>query len=630
MRALPALALTVIALATFAALPVARADDGAIDSYGLSLFGDPPKYPVDYKHFDYVNPNAPKGGSARFGDVGTFDNLNPFILKGVSFVRAANSFMKTGELYDSLLGGSLDEPETAYGLIAERVEMPADRMSITFTLRKEAHFWDGSPITAADVVWTFNTLISKGHPQYRVIFADVDKVEALDEHRVKFTFKSNTDRELPLSVGGLPVLPSKWWEGKDFEKPTLELPLGSGPYRMTKVDPGRSITWERVKDYWAKDLPITQGTANIDTIRVDYYRDFQVMFEAFKAGQIDIREDLTAKDWATAYDFPAMKEGLVVKEQVEHQVPQGMQSFVFNTRRPLFQDRRVRQAFGYLFDFEWYNKSFFYDSYKRTKSYFENSDLAARGLPQGEELALLESYRGHIPDEIFTTEYQPPTYDGSGNIRDGVREALRLLKEAGWSVKNGKLLNDKTGQPFTFEFLNEDARLERTILPFLKNLERVGIFAQMRTIDATQYENRRRDYDYDMIGVRYGASLDPGTELREYFSSEAADHPGSSNTSGIKDPVVDALVEKAIAVKSRRELVPIIHALDRVLLFGYYGIPNWYSGFYRVAYWKKFDKPSVQPIYASMPASVIDTWWIDQESDKTIAQKQEQAKTKAP
>jgi microcin C transport system substrate-binding protein len=632
MRALlaPVIALTVIALFALAIPLGARAEDGAIDGYGFSLYGDPLKYPADFKHFDYVNPDAPKGGSVRFGDVGTFDNLNPFILKGTSFIRYSNSMMKTDALFDTLMTGSLDEPLTAYGLIAERVEMPADRLSMTFTLRREAHFNDGSPITPEDVVWTFDTLITKGHPSYRVILADVEKAEALDDRRVKFTFKSNTDRQLPLTVAGLPVLPKKWWEGRDFAAPTIEPLLGSGPYRMAKVDPGRSITWERVKDYWAKDLPATQGTANFDTVRVDYYRDSTVMFEAFKAGQIDLREESTAKDWATGYDFPAMKDGLVVKEQVEHQVPEGMQSFVFNTRRPIFQDARVRRALGYLFDFEWYNKNYFYESYKRTKSYFENSDLASRGLPQGEELQILETYRGRIPDAVFTTPYEPPAYDGSGNIRDGIREALRLLKEAGWSVKGGKLVNDKTGAPFTFEFLNDEPRIERVVLPFLKNLERIGITAPLRTVDATQYENRRREFDYDMISIRYGASLAPGTELREFYSSAAADQPGSSNTSGIKDKVVDELVEKAIAVKTRHELIPIIHALDRVLLSGYYVIPNWYAGFYRVAYWKKFGKPPTQPIYASMPSAVIGNWWIDQESDKTIAQKQEQAKAKTP
>ena len=609
-------------LAAAVAVALWAASVAAEPRHGLSLFGDPLKYPPDFKNFDFVNPNAPKGGFVRFGDVGTFDNLNPFILKGVSFVRYSNSMMRSGELFDSLMSGSLDEPMTAYGLIAETVDLPEDRLSITFSLRHQARFHDGSPITPRDVCWTFETLLTKGHPSFRVEFANVDKCEVLDDRRVKFTFKNNTDRDLPMIVAGLPVLSEKWWQGKDFSQPTLDPPLGSGPYRIAKVDPGRSITWERVKDYWAKDLPVNKGMANFDTVRIDYYRDMSVMFEALKAGQIDVREDLTSKDWATAYDFPALKQGLVIKQQVHHEVPQGMQGFVFNTRRPIFQDRRVRRAIGYLFDFEWTNKNFFYDSYKRTKSYWENSDLAARGLPQGEELKTLEAYRGKIPDEVFTTEYQPPTYDGTGNIRDGLRQALELFKEAGWTVKNGKLVNAK-GEQFAFEFLDDDPRMERVVLPFIKNLERVGIVARLRTIDAAQYENRRRDYDFDMITVRYGASLAPGTELREFFGSEAAKQPGSPNTSGIEDPVVDELIEKALRVKTRAALVPIIHALDRVLLFGYYVVPNWYSDFYRVAYWNKFGMPPTQPKYASMPSSVISTWWIDPAKEQNLSPQQE-------
>ena len=596
-------------------------------SHGLTLFGDPLKYPPDFTHFDYVNPDATKGGTVRFGDIGTFDNLNPFILRGVSFHRFSDSMVGPGALFDSLMAGALDEPLAAYGLIAESVELPEDRMSITFTLRREARFHDGSPITPNDVCWTFETLLAKGHPAYRIQFDNVDKCEVLDDRRVRFRFKTNTDRDLPMQVAGLPVLSKAWWQGRDFAQPTLDIPLGSGPYRIASVDPGRSITYERVKDYWAKDLPVNRGTANFDTMRVDYYRDMSVMFEAFKAGQIDLRGEYTAKDWVTLYDFPAVRQGLVIKDEVHHEVPQGMQSFVFNTRRPIFADPRVRRAIGYLFDFEWTNKNILYDAYKRTKSYWENSDLAARGLPQGEELKILEGYRGKIPDEVFTAEYKPPVYDGTGNIRDGVREALRLFKEAGWSIKGERLVNDKTGQPFTFEFLSDEPRMEKVVLPFLKNLEKVGVKAQLRNIDAAQYENRRRDYDYDMISVRYGASLAPGAELRELFGSKAAEEPGSPNTSGIRDPVVDELIERAIQAKSRAALLPIVHALDRVLLFGYYVVPNWYSDYYRVAYWKKFGKPKEQPKYASSASAVIGDWWIDSASEPQISQEQEHAKT---
>jgi microcin C transport system substrate-binding protein len=606
-------------------LPLARAltspaaAGDTIVSHGIARYDDPLKYPADFTHFAYVNPDAPKGGLVRTATTGTFDSLNPFILKGNAFVKFSNDLMKDGALYDSLLAGSLDEPLTGYGLVAETVEYPEDRSWITFTMRREARFHDGTPITPEDVDWTFNTLIEKGRPQYRIAFAEVAKVEALDERRVKFSFKPDASREMPLSVGGLPILPRAWWEGKDFDQPTLEPPLGSGPYRIAQVDAGRSMTWELVKDYWARDLAVTKGTANVATVRVDYFRDSTAMFEAFKAGQLDIREENTAKSWATLYDFPAIQQGLVIKEVVPHKVPQGMQSFVFNTRREIFKDVRVRQALGYLLDFEWFNKNFFYGDYTRTRSYWENSDLAARGLPQGDELALLESYRGRIPETVFTSEFQPPVYDGSGNIRDGMRDALKLFNAAGWTAKNGKLTNATTGAGFAFEFMSDEPSLERVILPYLKNLERIGITASLRNADNAQYENRRRNYDFDMLWVNRGASLAPGIELRDLFGGASGKQPDSANLSGIADPVVDELIEKAIVAKSRAELVPIIHALDRVLLHGYYGVALWYFGKYRVAYWNKFGKPPEQPAYASMPAAVFPMWWIDAGAEQKLS-----------
>jgi microcin C transport system substrate-binding protein len=604
---------------TRAFVPLAAAAD-TIKSHGIARYEDPLKYPPDFTHFAYVNPAAPKGGTVRTATVGTFDNLNAFILKGNAFVKFSNDLMKDGALYDSLLAGSLDEPLTAYGLIAETVEYPEDRSWIVFTMRREARFQDGSPITPEDVVWTFETLLAKGHPQYRVIFAEVDKAEVLDERRVKYSFKPGASREMPLNVGGLPVLPRKWWDGKQFDQPTLEIPLGSGAYRIAAVDAGRSMTWQRVKDYWAKDLPVNKGTANVDTVHVEYFRDTTALFEAFKAAQLDIREENTAKSWATQYDFPAVQRGLVKKEVIKHEVPQGMQTFVFNMRHDIFKDVRVRKALGYMLDFEWLNKNFFFGDYTRTRSYWENSDLASRGLPQGAELALLEKYRGRIPDEVFTAEYKPAAYDGSGNIRDGIREALKLFKEAGWTPKDGKLVNDKSGAVFAFEFLSDEPPNERIILPFLKNLERVGIAATLRNVDNAQYENRRRDYDFDMLWINRGASLAPGIELRQLFGSASGKQPGSGNLAGIDDPIIDELIEKAIAAESRAELVPIIHALDRVLLHGYYGIPLWYFGKYRVAYWDKFRRPPEQPKYASMPAAVFPIWWIDPEAEQKLSQ----------
>lgn len=592
-------------------------------SHALSLYGDI-KYPPGFTHVDYVNPEAPKGGFVRFSDLGTFDNLNPFILKGVSFVRFANSFMGSGALFDSLMAGTADEPSTAYGLIAEAVELPEDRMGITFTLREQARFHDGSPITVEDVVWTYQTLITKGHPAYRVTLADVDGVEALDGRRVRFRFKTNTNRTLPLTVAGLPVLPSRWWAGKEFDQPTLEPLLGNGPYRMVDVQPGRTIIWERVKDYWAQDLPIARGTANFDRVQVDYYRDTTVMREAFKAGLVDIREENTAADWHNAYDFPAVRQGLVIKREVKHQVPQGMQRFVFNTRRPLFQDVRVRQALVYALDFVWLNKTYFYESYKRCTSYWNNSELGSRGLPEGEELALLERYRDRLPERVFTTVFDPPTYPDATAFRNGLREAFGLLKAAGWSYQGDRLVNDATGQPFEFEFMSDEPRLERVILPFLQNLERLGIKGTLRSVDAAQADVRQRDYDFDMLSVNLGASLTPGNELRQLYSSAAADTPGSPNLSGIKDPVVDEVIELIINTDTREELITRVRALDRILLHGHYGVPNWYQDQYRVAYWDKFGMPAVTPKYVSMPAGAVSAWWFDPGKGTSVAAQQEQ------
>ncbi|HEX7967715.1 MAG TPA: extracellular solute-binding protein, partial [Stellaceae bacterium] len=426
-------------------VPPGHAADAITKGHALSLFGDI-KYGADFSHFDYVNPDAPKGGTARYSAIGTFDNLNPFILKG-------NAAAGLDSVFDTLMTPSGDEPASEYGLVAESVEIPADRTWVQYNLRKEARFQDGTPITPEDVIWTFDTLKAKGHPRFRLYYADVLKAEKTGERSVRFSFRDGSNRELAQIVGEMPVLSKKYWEGRDFEKTTLEMPLGSGPYKIDSFDTGRSITYRRVADYWGKDLPVNRGRNNVDVIRYDYYRDQTVALEAFKAGQYDIRVENVAKNWATGYDSPALRDGLFKKDDIPNKVPTGMQGFGYNTRRPLFQDRRVRQALGYFFDFEWTNKNLFYNAYTRTASYFSNSDLASSGLPSADELKLLEKYKGDIPDEVFTAAYQPPKTDGSGNIRDNMRQALRLLKEAGWSIKNEKLVNDKTGQPFEFEFL---------------------------------------------------------------------------------------------------------------------------------------------------------------------------------
>src|SRR5271165_936649 len=478
-------------------------------THGLSLFGDL-KYPPDFQHFDYVNPQAPKGGTMRYSAIGTYDTLNPFVIKGVP---AAGISL----IFDTLSASSQDEPGSEYGLVAKTIELAPDKLSVLYALRKEARFHDGTPMTPEDVIWTFEILRTKGAPSYRSYYGDVTKVEKEGERGVRFSFKSAENRELPQILGQMPVLSKTYWAGRDFEKTTLDPPLGSGPYKIETVDPGRSITYRRVADYWAADLPVMKGRYNVDTIRYDYYRDATIALEAFKAGQYDFRLENSSKDWATGYDCPALRDGLIKKEQIPNSLPSGMQGFGYNLRRPIFQDPRVREALAYAFDFEWSNKNLFYGAYQRTRSYFDNSELAATGVPQGQELQILEPFKGQIPDAVFTTEYDPPKYDGSGNIRDGLRKALKLLMDAGWTFKDQKLVNAKTGQPFEFEILLDSPQFERIALPFVDNLKRMGITARVRTVDTAQYEKRMETFDYDMAVVGFPESLSPGNEQREFW-----------------------------------------------------------------------------------------------------------------
>jgi microcin C transport system substrate-binding protein len=610
MRRLVAVCLGVLLLV--AASGVAQAEA----TYGLSLFGEL-KYGPDFKNFEYVNPSAPKGGSMRLSMIGTYDTLNPFVVKGVPAAGI-------GQIFDTLTARSSDEPASSYGLVAETVDVAPDRLSVLFTLRKEARFHDGTPMTADDVVWTFNTLRAKGAPMFRSYYGDVTKVEKEGERGVRFSFKSADNRELPDIVGEMPVLSKKYWSSRDFEKTTLEPPLGSGPYKVSAVDPGRSITFQRVPDYWGAELPVNKGRFNVDTVRYDYYRDGTIALEAFKGGQYDIRRENSSKAWATQYDSPAVRDGLIKKETIPNQLPSGMQGLGYNLRRPIFQDPRVRQALAYGFDFEWSNKNLFYGLYTRTRSYFDNSELAATGVPQGAELQILDRYRGKIPDEVFTTEYNPPKYDGTGNIRDGLRDALKLLKDAGWSFKGEKLVNDKTGQPFEFEILIDDPAYERIVLPFAKNLERMGITARIRTVDVAQYEKRMETFDFDMAVVLFGQSLSPGNEQREFFGSAAADQQGSHNLLGIKRPVLDELIEELIKAPDRASLVAHTRALDRVLQYGYYLVPQFHLGAYWVAYWDKFRRPEIAPKYGLG----LDTWWVDTTAEQTIGTKQGEAEKK--
>lgn len=592
---------------TFAALGVlpARAAQ-PVPRYGLSLFGDL-KYPPNFTHFDYVNPDAPKGGTVKYAAIGTFDTLNPFLLKGVP---AAGLSL----LFDTLMASSDDEPASEYGLVAQSAEIAPDKSWVIYNLRPQARFQDGTPITPEDVVWTFNALKSQGHPRYRLYYADVLKAEQVGPHSVKFIFRNGNNRELPVIVGEMPVLSKAYWTKVGFDKTTLTPPMGSGPYEIASVEPGRSITYRRVANYWGKDLPVNRGRFNYGTIRYDYYRDDTVALQAFKAGQYDIRVENVAKNWAIGYTGPALRAGLIKKAEIPNQVPQGMQGFAFNTRRAMFQDRRVREALIDLFDFQWTNKNLFYGAYTRSRSYFSNSELAATGLPSPAELKILDPWKGQIPPEVFTQEYNPPKTDGSGNIRPEIHDALRLLLASGWELKNGVMVNAKTGQPFTIEFLLAQPEFERIVLPYARNLARIGITMNVRLVDPAQYENLMRNFDYDMAVVSIPESLSPGNEQRDFWGSAAADEPGSLNYMGVKSKAVDALVNLIIAAPDRASLVTRVHALDRVLTWSDYVVPNWYLPYFRVAYWDKFERPKVSPPYA-LP---LNTWWLNPSHANTV------------
>jgi microcin C transport system substrate-binding protein len=602
----PTMRATAIVLATLlASVPLgsAIAQDEVTKSHALSLYGDI-KYGPDFAHFDYVNPDAPKGGTVRDFTVGTsFDTFNPFVLKGVPAAGA-------GLLFDSLTVRAEDEPETAYGLIAESMEMPKDRTWVIYHLRPQARFNDGTPITADDVLWTFNTLREKGRPLFRVYYGDVVKAETTDDHSVKFSFKNGENRELAQILGEMPVLSKAYFATHEFERASLEAPLGSGPYVVDGYEPGRTVTYRRVENFWGKDLPVNRGRHNFDVIKYIYYRDRSASLEGFKAGDYDRRLEYTARDWTEGYDSPAFRAGLYKKEVTPRGGVRPLQGFAYNTRRPIFGDRRVREALGYALDFEWTNKTFFYGLYERSNSYFGNSELAATGLPEDGELKILEGYRGKIPDEVFTKVYEPPKSDGSGNIRENLRKALDILKQAGWSVKDGRLANDKTGEPFRFEILlTADSSFTRITQPFVENLKRIGIAASIRGVDDAQYTQRLQNFDFDMTIVAMGQSLSPGNEQRDYWTSGAAETPDSQNLMGVRDPVVDDLVEKLIGAPDRQTLIAYTRALDRVLLWGFYIIPQWYDGNQRLASWDKFSRPAMPPKYGS---AINDTWWFDQ------------------
>ena len=585
----------------------------AAPSHGVAMHGEV-AYPPDFTHFSYVNPDAPKGGELAMAAIGSFDNLNPYIIRGTPASGA-------GLVFETLTTQSNDEAFSEYGLIARTIEMPEDRSWVAFELRPEARWHDGKPVTVDDVIFSLDTLKTKGSPFYRAYYANVVRAVADGPNRVKFEFDGTVNRELPLIVGQLPVLPRHYWEGRDFEKTTLEPPLGSGPYRVKSVDPGRGIVYERVQDYWGADIPVNKGRNNFDTVRYEYYRDPNVALEAFKAGRFDLRVENSSRFWATGYQGPALDKGLITQLEIPTEGGSGMQAFVFNTRRDKFKDPLVRHALSYAFDFEWTNKTLFYGAYARTWSYFSNSELASSGLPSPEELKLLEPYRDRLPPEVFEKAYQPPVTDGSGNNRDNLRAAFELFKQAGYEVRGGKLVNNATGQPFEFEILLDSGGLfERIVGPFAKSLERLGIKVDLRPVDDAQYEKRLETFDFDMVIGSFGQSQSPGNEQRDFWGSAAADTPASRNLIGVRDPVVDDLIGKIITAHSREDLITACRALDRVLLWSHYVIPQWHNRVTRIAFWDKLDHPETWPRYG------VDlfAWWVNPGEAEAIAKAREE------
>ncbi|MGZ3287045.1 MAG: extracellular solute-binding protein [Xanthobacteraceae bacterium] len=579
--------------------------------HGLSLFGEL-KYPPGFKYFDYVNPKAPKGGAVRMIAFGTFDNFNEVVsgLKG-------SIAMGVGMISDTLAVSSLDEVSTDYGLIAEAVSHPPDFAWASFRLRPGARHHDGKPITVEDVIFSMEAF-KKHSPMMSAYYRHVVKVQQTGEREVTFVFDAPGNREMPVILGQLNVLPKHWWEGtdaagkkRDVGATTLEPPLGNGAYRIKEFVAGRTVVYERVKDYWGKDLNVNIGRDNFDEMRFEYFRDATVAIEAFKADHVDWRTENSAKNWATAYDFPAVKDKRVVLEEFVQRNRGIMQAFTFNTRRDKFKDPKLRRAFNFAYDFEEMNKQLFFGQYKRINSYFDGTELASSGLPQGQELQILETVRDKVPPEVFTTAYTNPVNGSPENVRANLREATRLLKEAGYEIRNQKLVNAKTGEPMSIEILTEDPNVERFILFYKPSLERLGISVTVRTVDDPQYENRLRSWDYDIIIASWPESLSPGNEQRDFWSSQAADTPGSRNYIGIKNPAIDALIERVIFAKDRAELVAATRALDRVLLWNHYVVPQFTTDKSRTARWDRFGRPDPLPKYAA--AAFPTVWWWDAE-----------------
>ncbi len=601
--------LAIVAMLSGIGLSSGSSAQDAEPVHGLSAFGEL-KYPADFEHFDYVNPDAPKGGelvTVSTLATGTFDSLNGYIVKGDA---AAGTASPENLIFDTLMVGAADEPDAVYGLVAESAELVPGE-SVTFTLREEAVFADGSPITAEDVKVSFELLKEKARPGFRLALEDVESAEVLGPRRIRYNFvEGQPARMLPMLVAGLPIFSKAYYDKVDFTESTLDPPLSSGPYKVGRVVRDRSITYERRDDYWAKDLPVNRGRWNFDTIRFEYFKDHPTALEALMAGELDLREEFFSKLWATAYDTPAVREGRIVRDTIVDGRPAGTQGYWINTRREKFQDPRVREAIGLAFDFEWSNKTLFYGIYKRTDSFFENAPFEAVGKPEGAELDLLQEYSDQLPPAVFDAVYVPPVTDGSGRARRNIRAAMKLLDEAGWELVEGKRMKD--GEPLTIEFLDDSATFARITNPYIQNLERLGIDATLRQVDRPQYQRRVKEYDFDIITARLSFSLTPGPSLPNIFGSEAADLPDSFNFPGIKEPVVDALIERAQNAETREELYTALRAIDRILRAGHYWVPQWAKGTHTLAYEDKFGFPDNKP---PLSRGVYDTWWVAAAAD---------------
>ncbi len=589
-------------------IDTARAEERQF-RHALTLFDDI-KYGPDFKHFDYVNPQAPKGGRVRLSAVGSFDSLNPYTFKGEAIGVAGN---------ETLLVSSLDEPSTEYGLVAESVWFPPDWSMAVYRLRPEARFHDGKPMTPEDAIWSM-TVLKENHPSYNAYYKNVAKAERTGDNEVTFVFSEKGNRELPLITGQLPILPKHWWTGTDdkgrtrnIAETTLESPLGSGPYRIANVKPGASILLKRDPEYWGKDLPVSIGQDNFDEIEYIFFRDANVAFEAFKGDQYDYRAESSSRNWATGYDFPALREARAVKEEIPLKQVEGMQGWAFNTRREKFADARVRRAFNHAFDFEWANTNLFYGQYIRSRSYFNNSEMEAKGVPTPEELAILEPLKDQLPPEVFTAEYINPVSSNSQERRKNLREASKLLAEAGWNVTRdgGKsVLKNAKGETLTVEFLLDSPLFERIAIPYQQQLELLGVVVRIRTVDSAQYERQTQTFDYDVVVGNWGQSLSPGNEQRDFWGSEAAKRNGSRNLLGVSNPAIDKIIEAVIYASDRKGLIAACRALDRALIWNHYTVPMWFIPYERIAYWNRFGRPEKTPDYS---IGFPTTWWWDED-----------------